>query len=228
VTDEDARVHKAYAEGRARFMELDLIVAPGALVPREETEILGRAALDVLAAVPGETRVIDMCCGSGNLACAIAAHVPRARLWASDLTDGAVKVARENVAHLGLDTRVTVHQGDLFSGLEGLGLEGTIDVIVCNPPYISSGRLEKDRKTLLDREPREAFDGGPYGLALHQRVLKEAVAFLKPRGWLLFEIGEGQDRQVEILFKRSTMYDDRDQRTDAAGNVRVVLAQKKA
>jgi release factor glutamine methyltransferase len=216
-------VEQAYAEGRARFMGLELEVGPGALVPREETEILGRAALEV---VPEEARVIDMCCGCGNLACAIATQRPGGRVWATDVTDGCVELARRNVARLGLEGRVEVAQGDLFAAL--VGLEGTIDAVVCNPPYISTGRLEKESRALLDHEPREAFDGGPYGLSIHQRVIKDAPAFLKPGGWLLFEIGLGQDRQVEILFKRSRMYEARAQRTDGAGNVRVVMAQKKA
>jgi release factor glutamine methyltransferase len=130
------------------------------------------------------------------------------------------------VAQLGLDGRVTVHQGDLFAGLAGAGLEGTVDVIVCNPPYISSGRLAGDRAGLLDHEPREAFDGGPYGLSIHQRVVKEALPFLKPGGWLLFEIGLGQERQVKLLFERTRAYQDLRMVANAAGEVRVVGARK--
>ncbi len=235
MTDEDERVRRAYADGRIRFMDLELSVAPGALVPREETEILARAALRTLEGARGSLgagagadppRVIDMCCGSGNLACAIATHAPDARVWASDLTDGCVAVARENVAALGLGARVTVAQGDLFAPLAGLGLEGEIDLVVCNPPYISTGRLEKDRKELLAAEPREAFDGGPYGLTIHQRVVKEALPFLRPGGALLFEIGLGQERQVDILFRRATSYTATQHEKDGAGQVRVVISKK--
>jgi release factor glutamine methyltransferase len=225
--DAEARVKAAYAGGYTTFMGLELRVAPGALVPREETELLGRAAAEKIEAVGGGARVVDMCCGSGNLACAIASLVPAVRVWASDLTDGCVSVARANVEHLNLGARVSVHQGDLFAGLAPLGLEGSIDVIVCNPPYISTGKLEKDRKALLDTEPREAFDGGPYGLSIHQRVIKDAPSFLRPGGWLLFEIGLGQERQVDILFKRASAYDAVEQRRDGNGNVRVILARTK-
>jgi HemK-like putative methylase len=129
--------------------------------------------------------------------------LPEAYVWAADLTTECVQLARKNVAHLGLQDRVVVRQGDLFSALTGLELEGTIDLVVCNPPYISSGRLKNERAELLAREPREAFDGGPYGLSIHQRVLRDAPAFLRHGGWLLFEIGVGQERQLEILLKRS-------------------------
>jgi release factor glutamine methyltransferase len=170
-------------------------------------------------------RVIDMCCGAGNLGCAIASHVPGARVWMSDLTDGCVHWTRENVRHLELGERVEVAQGDLFAGLAGKGLEGTIDVVVCNPPYISTGKLAAERATLLENEPREAFDGGPYGLSIHQRVIKEVLPFLKKGGWLLFEIGLGQDRQIKILFDRAKTYADFALVSDAAGQPRVALAR---
>ena len=204
----------------ARFMGVDLLVERGVLLPRQETELLGQTALEHLHET---ARVIDMCCGSGNLACALATRLPRARIWASDLTDACVSLARRNVAHTGVQN-VEVRQGDLFSALEGL--EGTIDLVVCNPPYISQAKLAGERAALLENEPREAFDGGPYGLTIQQRVVKEALPFLKPGGWLLFEIGAGQERQVELLIARTRAYQQIRKVADAAGEVRVVGAQK--
>ena len=206
----------------ARFMDVDLIVARGVLLPRAETELLGATALEVL---PERPRIIDMCCGSGNLACALAVRLPGARVWASDLTDACVALARRNAVHTGVADRVTVVQGDLFSGLKGL--EGTIDAIVCNPPYISQAKLAGERAALLEHEPREAFDGGPYGLSIHSRVVRDALPFLRPGGHLLFEIGLGQERQVKLLFERTRAYDDIQLSTNAAGEVRVVSARKR-
>ena len=223
MTSEDA-----YARGRAVFMGVELLVAPGALVPRAETELLGNTALELLAGMAlAQPRIIDMCCGSGNLACALAVRVPAARVWGSDLTDGCVSVARRNVEHLGLGERVRIRQGDLFASLEGDGLDARCDLVVCNPPYISAKRLEGDRAYLLQHEPREAFDGGPYGLSIHQRVIKLAPAFLRPGGYLLFEIGEGQDRQITLLFERAKAYDDIRLVKDAQGAARVALARKR-
>jgi release factor glutamine methyltransferase len=215
----------AYVIGTQRFMGVDLHVDPGALVPRAETELLGRTCVRVLRETDGK-RAIDLCCGSGNLACAIASELPGMAFWACDLTDGCVRLARHNVHKLGLEARVKVHQGDLFAALAGLGLEGTIDAVVCNPPYISSGRLAKDRSTLLEHEPREAFDGGPFGLTIHQRVVKEALAYLRPGGWLLFEIGLGQHKQVKILFDRTRAYGEVQVECDAEGNPRVAYARR--
>ena len=205
----------------ARFMDVELLVERGVLVPREETELLGNTALGLLR---DRARVIDMCCGSGNLACALASRLPQARIWASDLTDACVALAQRNTAHTGVAERVTVVQGNLFSGLKGL--EGTIDAVVCNPPYISQAKLAGERAILLENEPREAFDGGPYGLSIHQRVMKEALPFLKPGGHLLFEIGLGQERQVRMLFERTRAYEGLRMVANAAGEVRVVAASK--
>ena len=219
----------AYVIGHEIFMGVELIVAEGALAPREETELLGNAALDALrSSGSAALRVIDMCCGSGNLACAIARHLPAVRVWASDLTDGCIAVTRRNVMHVGVSDRVVVAQGDLFAGLTGFELEGSIDTIVCNPPYISQGKLATDRAELLNHEPREAFDGGPYGLSIHQRVVKEALPFLRPGGILLFEIGLGQERQVKILFERAKVYEDIRLVANTAGEVRVISGRRRA
>jgi release factor glutamine methyltransferase len=215
----------AYVIGYEMFMGIELIVAEGALAPREETELLGNTALDAIRSCGTEPRVIDMCCGSGNLACAIAHHLPGVRVWASDLTDGCIAVTRRNVDHVGVSDRVVVAQGDLFAGLAGFGLEGSIDVIVCNPPYISQGKLATDRAELLEHEPREAFDGGPYGLSIHQRAVKEALPFLRPGGILLFEIGLGQGQQVKMLYDRTKAYDNIRLVVNTVGESRVILGR---
>lgn len=209
-----------------RFMGVELELAPDVLVPREETELLGRKAVSVLADRPAAPTVIDMCCGSGNLALGIANEVRSARVWGADLTDSTVALARRNVDRLQTGTRVSIRQGDLFGAFEGDNLEGTVDMIVCNPPYISTGRLEGDRAHLLESEPREAFDGGPYGISIHQRLIRDAVAFLKPGGWLLFEFGEGQDRQAAALLSRIKTYEPVTFATDRDGKPRVAIVRK--
>jgi release factor glutamine methyltransferase len=220
-------VAHAFERGTTTFMGLELYVAPGALVPRAETELLGNTAVEALQGLGAPARAIDMCCGAGNLACAVAQHVPDARVWAADLTTPCVQIAQRNVERLGLADRVSVHQGDLFAAFDGLGLEGTIDAVVCNPPYISDKRLEGERAVLLDLEPREAFAAGPYGLGIHMRVVKDALAFLRPGGVLLFEVGLGQDRQVKILFERAREYERIAVAQNAAGEGRVVLGYRK-
>jgi len=221
-------ITEVYDKGQVSFMGVDLFVAPGALVPRQETELLGRTALQMIRRLDAATpRVIDMCCGCGNLACGLALQLPRAEIWASDLTAPCVDISRRNVELHGLQDRVRVHQGDLFAAMANLDLEGTIDAIVCNPPYISDKRLADDRAELLFHEPREAFDGGPYGLSVHQRVLRTAPDYLRPGGVLLFEIGVGQGSQVRILFERARVYEEIRSIPDASGEVRVVYGRLK-
>ncbi len=224
-------IDETLARGTVKFLGIELLAATGSIIARKETETLGNTSLGIIRDRVNEfgpQLVIDMCCGSGNLACGIAKHVEATRVWASDLTDGCVGLARRNVEALGLGDRVTVVQGDLFAPLEGVAeLVGKVDVIVCNPPYISTGKLEKERASLLEKEPREAFDGGPYGIAIHQRVVRDALTYLKPGGVLLFEIGVGQARQVTLLFGRAKSYEAVETVADAEGEVRVLYSRRK-
>ena len=189
-----------------QFMSISIAAGPGVLAPRAETELLGRTALDLRSRGEHGPVVIDMCCGSGNLGLAIADARPDARLFLSDLTDETTAQARENTKRLGLGDRVTVGQGDMFAGLATVLAGMKADLIVCNPPYISTAKLAGDRAYLLKTEPREAFDAGAYGIAIHQRLIAEAPEHLKAGGWLAFEFGAGQDRQVAMLIKRSGAY----------------------
>ncbi|WP_083213837.1 MULTISPECIES: HemK/PrmC family methyltransferase [unclassified Ensifer] len=230
VPQNDSHPNDRPAEGLPanlhRFMGVELELAPDVLVPREETELLGRKALAILKDGPPQVTVIDMCCGSGNLALGLANEMPSARVWGADLTDSTVALARRNVDRLALGARVSIRQGDLFAALEGDSLEGIVDMVVCNPPYISTGRLEGDRAHLLESEPREAFDGGPYGISIHQRLIRDAAAFLKPGGWLLFEFGEGQDRQAAALLSRTKIYEPVSFAVDHDGKPRVAIVRK--
>ncbi|MDB5618241.1 class I SAM-dependent methyltransferase [Tardiphaga sp.] len=227
--NEIINVTAAYDKGCTQFMGIELLVASGALIPRPETELLGASAVDALRQLNMPApRVIDMCCGAGNLACAISLKISDARVWASDLTDGCVDVARRNASYHGLTDRLSVLQGDLFEAFSGLQLDGIIDLIVCNPPYISEARLRGDRAALLEFEPREAFAAGPYGLSIHMRVAKDALRYLRPGGILLFEVGLGQERQVTTILERSKGYENIRVITNETGEGRVVMGYSKA
>jgi release factor glutamine methyltransferase len=136
-----------------------------------------------------------------------------------------VRSARTNVRKLKLSNRVEIVQSDLFTNLGGRGLAGTIDVIVCNPPCISSAKLASECAELLIYEPRSAFDGGPSGVSILQRVVCDAPVFLKPGGTLLFEIGLGQECQVALLFERTGCYDPVATVNDREGRPRVIAGR---
>jgi release factor glutamine methyltransferase len=222
------RIADVFGNRRIAFMGLEFLVAPRTPLPRKETELLARTALEAIRASGiGKPRVIDMCCGSGNIACGIARHLPDAEVWACDITDRCIELAWSNVRRLGLLGRVRVRQGDLFASLGGMALENSVDAIVCNPPYIPSRRMERDRAYLLKYEPREAFDGGPYGISLHQRVVREGLCFLRPGGLLMVEVGLGQGHMIAKLVERAQGYEGVRLINDVWGQARVVLARKK-
>ncbi|MGH9270838.1 MAG: N5-glutamine methyltransferase family protein [Ilumatobacteraceae bacterium] len=211
------------------FLGVELETTADVLVPREETELLGRTAIGLLPPPTGEpVLVIDVCCGAGNLAAAIAVARPDVRVEATDLTDECVGLTRRNVDRLGLADRIGVHQGDLFEGLQTLGLEGRVDLVVCNPPYISTGKLDSESAHLLADQPREAFDAGPYGIGIHRRVARETPTLLRAGGWLAMEIGVGQYDQLAQLIDRSRRYDNTEVSRDRDGEPRVIAARRAA
>lgn len=221
----------AYITGRQSFLGLDLLTSPAALIPRKETEILGRAALRYLrerSLVQPEVVVVDVCTGSGNLALAYAHHVRTARVFGSDLSGEAVELARRNAEFTGLEERVRFLAGDLFSPLGGLGLEGEVDLVSCNPPYISSGKVAKMPQEIALHEPRLAFDGGVLGISIVTRLMSEAPRFLKPGGALCFELGLGQGDLLELRLNRQPWVDWVETHEDHNGAIRALVAFKKS
>jgi release factor glutamine methyltransferase len=217
--------------GRQVFMGVELSTRRDVLVPREETELLGRNVIAILQARADaeperELRLIDMGCGSGNITCVAAKAINRLRVWASDITESCTALTLANVALHSLQDQVEVTRGDLFEPLRGRGLESSIDVVGMNPPYLAVTSLENQRADLLRHEPREAFDGGPYGLSLHSRLIRNAPDFLKVGGYLLFEFGLGQAKQVRLLAERSKMYSDIRFSSDQSGEPRVAILRK--
>lgn len=211
---------------RYRFLGVELEIAAGVLIPREETELLGRTAISILAN-SSSPLVIDMCCGSGNLGLAIASAVPSAKVMGADLTDETVNAARHNALRLGLSDRVEIYQGDLFAAFDEKSLAAKVDLVVCNPPYISAKRLHETLAHLLEEEPREAFDGGPFGISILQRLVRDSADMLKSGGSLVFEFGEGQDHQVAHLLSRSGAYEVISFVDNELGIARVAVAIKK-
>lgn len=183
----------AYIVRRKEFWSLSLRVQPGVFIPRPETELLVEKTLDLAAG--GEVTIVDIGTGSGNIALALAGELPKARLIATDVSARALRVARLNAQDQGLEN-VTFVRGSLFSALDGLGLEGKCDFIVCNPPYVSASDWESLPREIKDHEPRRAFLGGKTGLDFIRRLIKGSPAFLKPGAHLLFEVGYDQAETV--------------------------------
>lgn len=218
----------AHLTGRQRFMDVELLAGAQALIPRRETELLGRAAAGRLAAIVAERGggvALDVCTGSGNLALGIACAVPGATLLACDLSEDAVALARANVAHLGLESRVEVRQGDLLVPFDEPAWHGAIDVLICNPPYISSAKVPAMAEEISQFEPALAFDGGPFGVRILNRLIQEAPKFIRDGGWLAFEVGAGQGPSVMRRLASGGKFHAIQPLENENGEVRAFLAQ---
>jgi len=213
--------------GRQMFCGLELLVSPAALLPRRETETLARAAANTageLTRYQESVLMVDTCCGSGNIAFAVAHATPRLRGIGVDLSDEALLLARRNAQHLGLDNRVGFCKGDLFSPMNGA--VGTVDLVTCNPPYISSAKVPQMPKEISSHEPQLAFDGGPFGIRILQRLIKEAPAVLRPGGHLMFEVGLGQGDLMMTRLAKQGSYDSCEPIRDDQGEVRAIRARR--
>jgi len=226
-----AGVPLAHLSGRQHFMGLEMLAGKEALIPRVETELLAGAALQALrglvaaCADDSPITVVDVCTGSGNLALALAHHEPRARVFAADLSADAVDLARRNAVHLGLQARVEFRVGDLLEPFNEPGFHGRVDLLVCNPPYISSKKVDTMSGEISGFEPRLAFDGGPLGIGILNRVIREAPTYLRPGGWLAVEVGLGQAAATVKRMQGMGSYRSVRALDNHLGEPRAVLAQ---
>jgi release factor glutamine methyltransferase len=214
----------AYITGRKEFMGIDLAVTPDVLIPRPETEFLVGAALDVLpdAAVSAPRRVIDIGTGSGAVIIALAHHRPGHSFFAIDISEAALEIARANAAASGSDN-ISFFAGDLFAPL-GEDPE-KFDLVVSNPPYISSACIPELAPEISRYEPVAALDGGPDGLALIRRIVALAPSYLNPDGRLMMEIGHDQAGAVSRLAAETRCFSDVLFVRDYAGHERIAVMQ---
>ncbi len=216
-----------YILGRAVYMGRSFYCTSATLIPTEWTKVLVEVALDFVEQENGnDLTVIDMGTGCGNIAISIVLGSSNTRLLASDVCPEAVEIAQRNVEKFGLQERVSLFCGDLFAPFRGLGYEGRIDLVVCNPPYIPTGSLSNLSSETIDYEPTVALDAGPYGIGIFRRLITDSLPVLKPNGVLVFEIGEGQEKLANRLLKKNGGYKDIRFFEDD-GIIRVISATKK-
>lgn len=180
-----------YITGRTSFRFIEVACAPGALIPRPETELLVDAALEGVDAAAGAppVRVLEIGCGTGCVSCAIASERPGTQVLATDISPAAVALARKNVGELGLGGSVGVVECDLAAGVPAR-LMGTFSVLVSNPPYIPDDVMAKLPAEVAAYEPHLALAGGPDGLDIFRRLLELAPAALVPGGMIAVELHE--------------------------------------
>lgn len=205
--------------GSVGFRGLELSVRPGVFIPRPETEVLVERAVALAADVPGV--ILDLCCGAGAVACALAAELPTRRVVAVDASPAACVLTRDNARSLGLSERVGVVRGDLTEPLDG-----PFALLACNPPYIASGDLDALPADVRDYDPAAALDGGPDGLDFYRRLAPELTRLMAPGGWVVCEIGEEQGATVRGLFESTPSLEQEIIQPDLTGRDRMAVARR--
>ncbi|HWD09782.1 MAG TPA: peptide chain release factor N(5)-glutamine methyltransferase [Actinomycetota bacterium] len=210
-----------YLTGHQPFRTLDLLVGPGVLVPRPETEIVVEAALRHLERVAAPL-VVDLGTGSGAIALSVAVERPGATVWATEISPEAVAWAERNLGVSGA-ANVTIVAGDLFAPLPP-DLRGRFDLVVANPPYLTDVLVAAAAPDVRDHEPWVALVSGPTGLEVPGRVIDGAPDWLRPGGWLVMETWPGQaDDLIELMGDR---YRETGAVADLAGTLRAVEGRK--
>ena len=209
------RVPVQYILGATAFRELELTVTPAVLIPRPETEVLVDVALELL---PTGGRALDLCCGSGAIALSLKRELAEVAVVATDISQVALAVARANGASCELE--IEWLSGDLFAAVEG-----DFDLVVSNPPYVKSGDLDRLEPEVRDHEPRLALDGGADGLDCYRRIAHQASDHIRPGGYLLLEVGDGQSAEVEKLLAEVGRFAEVETKPDLNEVPRVVVAR---
>lgn len=208
-----------YIVGNQEFCGYDFEVRPGVLIPRPETEMLVKAAIETLGNI-GSPRFLEIGIGSGCISVSVLRQFPSAFGVGIDISEDSVALAATNAEQLGVGDRLDLKAGDLFGPVEGR----TFHAIISNPPYVPVADLAKLQAEVRDFEPRAALTDGGTGLSIIKRIVDEAPNFLVTGGYLILEFGYGQSASVEKLFDR-TVWVDVEVRIDFRSVERMVVAR---
>jgi release factor glutamine methyltransferase len=224
VAERAARVPLQHLTGQAHFRRLTLAVGPGVFVPRPETEVTAGHAIDAASALGPDAVVVDLCTGSGAIALAVKDELPEARVLAVEVSDLAHGWAVANRDRLGLD--VEVRLGDATTSFDDL--EGAVDVVVSNPPYIPVGAVPVDPE-VRDHDPAVALYGGSAdGLAVPLAVAARAAVLLRPGGVLVMEHADSQGATLPQALRATRAWVEVDDRVDLSGRPRTTVAVRGA
>lgn len=203
-----SRIPLQYILGETEFMSLPFLVAPAVLIPRPETEVLVQCAIDYLRTAGSERPMVaDVGTGSGIIAVTVAHLAPRSVVFATDLSAGALRIAAANTRRITSGETVTFMEGDLVSPLKRAGLDGQLDCLLSNPPYIPAAELLCLPPEIVGHEPLSALDGGADGLVYHRRLVSEGAPLLRAGGLIALEVGGyEQAESVTEMLQRSTLF----------------------
>ena len=227
-----------YITGQCEFGGRVFSVAPGVLIPRPETEYLCRLAVEKIRQMRSNSRglyerdklrILDLCTGSGCILLSLLLELPQALGTGVDVSEGALCVAKENRKRLGLEQRAELIQSDLFSADYFQKNSGNdhmeYDMLISNPPYIRTEDIEGLMEEVRFHDPVLALDGKENGLYFYEKITEQAGTYLKPGGWLMYEIGCDQGMDVSEIMKKNG-FEQIEIKKDLAGLDRVVTGRK--
>ena len=223
ITARSRRVPLQHITGTAAFGPLTLLVGPGVFIPRPETEaMLEWATAQCLPGTPARPVIVDVCTGSGALALALAQHWPAARVLGVDDSDAALEYARRN----SLGTKVELVRADATDPGLLTELDGQVDLVVANPPYVPEAvELEPE---VAEHDPPHAVFGGQDGMTVITAVIRLAARWLRPGGFFAIEHDETTSLLTSELVSSTGLFDDVVARTDLTGRPRFVTARRGA
>jgi release factor glutamine methyltransferase len=209
-----------YLTGTAPFRHVEVAVGPGVFIPRPETEVMTGWALERLAEAGESPLVVELCAGSGAVSLAIADEFPGARQYAVELSEDAVAYAARNLAGTG----VALVQADMAEALPEL--DGTVDLVIANPPYVPLEAYDGIPAEVRDHEPTLALFSGPDGLDAIRVLAGVAARLLRPGGWVCAEHAELQHASAPAVFVRHGGFDQVRDRRDLTDRPRFVTARR--
>jgi release factor glutamine methyltransferase len=219
------RVHEpmAYILGSREFYGLDILVGPGVLVPRPESEHVVEEGLKALAGIEGP-RILDLCTGSGCIALALAHEIPDAQVIGVDISKEALAFAQRSADKLELSQRVQWLLGELYDPVAAAG--GFFHLITANPPYVREDEWQDLSPEVREYEPHQALVSGPGGLEIVSQIIAGSRAYLQPFGVLLIEVGAGQAKAAQKIAYQTGIFEQVSTVQDLAGIERVVVCQR--
>ena len=212
----------AYILGQWDFYDMTLTVTPDVLIPRDDSMAVTELAIKKALFLPQNPRILDLCTGSGCIGLALARRVKDAKLTLADISPEALRVAKKNVADLHLGGRVSCVLADARK--PAAPFPGKFDLIVSNPPYVTTAEMEALDSSVKDFEPHLALHGGADGLDFYRAIVRNFTPALRPGGCMAFEFGRGQAPAVRAILEAAD-FRILEQREDNSGILRAVLAQ---
>jgi len=216
-----------YIFGEAEFMGLPFKVTSAVLIPRPETELLVKEAIKEAPSFGADAlTIIDLCTGSGCIAISTALGIKNCHVYATDISDKALVIAKENAGRLEAAGKITFLQGDLFGPVPEK-IKGQTHMVLANPPYITGKDMAALSPEVKDFEPKEALYGGTDGLDIIRRLLDTAHEYLAAGGLLLMEIGYNQSVATKALAQSSGKYEHIEILKDYGDIGRILKARSK-